>query len=812
LWVGKLATDRDPDVSGGSEDQIRQTIQLIDDEIEAVQHLLADCDNPVLPPPRFTLEPWQLVTPLGIDVYGDGSYWETGSVWCVRPIGNQRLLLGTENGGLWLSEPNDGGGYNSTCLSDAWPYWAVWCMAADPQDATSVYAGCNAGGLYHVDASSPQAAAQGGTQIPLPVGMATADIHAIFIDPASRHLFVATNAGLAWFGIGQSPIVWSTGVTSPVHDLALLADGDFAMIADLPGIDQKLHIANVGNGFSSTPVPDSAIKWTDTPYSYTPMRVGSCATRPANVYCLGTKVLKFEEDDGGRLFTSLSDPKLFVIRSRDNGQTWQECQYGGNLPAGNDLAIAIDFSDPGPKSNRGISVHPQRPEVVAIGYLSVAVSPNSGDSWDTETYRGHVNDIHEILFDADADVMHVPSDKGILTFDNWAPWVPGMPGSGAPAPIDSGRNERLPVAMLYAPSSWFGGYGNLAVSEDGSLIASGTQDQADLWCGPLEAWRRADSGDGCAVALSTGGERCIFVHSSQGDNSGPGPANWAVWDGNSWVEQGVINTRRSDLVLDSSGIAPLIRRVSDVNPVFISVAVTTGGNQVRSGPLPVFALAVRYPGDSVIFGAVDNPLTNEVEWIDLVHVSPLLGDVIKVEPYSPTQILAGTSDGHLIIATVGTSAISTGTSMFYPYEEIEFAQSDATGGVDGIAATGDVVLAVRGNALYVRNRAGGQLERLSAAAFPPNGRGDATFAGIAMNLNPAFQRLSCAVVVRDNDNHPGQPGEVWVSNSPIAAVWHKAAGGLPRGIRTADVAFSNNPRFGELFLSTYGRSVWRTTF
>jgi len=208
---------------------------------------------------------------------------------------------------------------------------------------------------------------------------------------------------------------------------------------------------------------------------------------------------------------------------------------------------------------------------------------------------------------------------------------------------------------------------------------------------------------------------------------------------------------------------------------------------------------------------VDNPLLNPqaLEWTELARLPLLLGDVTRVEPYSPSQVLAGTSEGRLAIVTVGGTIPWTTAAVRYPFEEIEFAGMDASGGIDGIATNGKLVVAIRGNALYVSS--GGKMQRLPATVFPPNGRGDAKFAAIAINRNPAFLRLSCAVVIRDA-GRPDQLSEVWVSNSPIGAVWHKVSAGLPVAARLSEVAFSNNPRFGELFLSTYGRGVWRTMF
>ena len=44
------------------------------------------------------------------------------------------------------------------------------------------------------------------------------------------------------------------------------------------------------------------------------------------------------------------------------------------------------------------------------------------------------------------------------------------------------------------------------------------------------------------------------------------------------------------------------------------------------------------------------------------------------------------------------------------------------------------------------------------------------------------------------------------------STWRTVVAGLPRGIRCADVVFSESAKGGELFLSSYGRAVWRMTF
>jgi hypothetical protein len=393
--------------------------------------------------------------------------------------------------------------------------------------------------------------------------MATADIQAMIILPGSRVLVIGTDAGLAWLSIDASPFVWHSAIESEnVQDLAILAEDAFAIVTGrddahtptslTPPYQNVLSIAQIqNNSYVSNPV--NAIDWSKTPSSFDPFRIGSCMSQPDNVYCLGMKIrvsrTRVNKGELGAIGGGLGGiGELFVIRSSDSGHSWKECQYGGNLePGDKDIGKGINFGNPTVKSRMGISVHPTRPDVVAIGYLNVAVSSDAGDSWDNRSYRdppGAVSDIHEICFDDEiaevADkrrrlrksVIHVPSDKGISTIGNWAPRVPGVPQPKWPVTFESLRNTTLPVVMLYAPSNWYNFYGNMSVSDDGGLIASGSQDEADLWCSPGGVWRRKDTGDGCAVSVSCVGTRQLLIHNSQ--NGSPSSAQWSLWKNSDW--------------------------------------------------------------------------------------------------------------------------------------------------------------------------------------------------------------------------------------------------------------------------------------
>src|SRR5689334_5916053 len=141
---------------------------LEDTEANYARH----CVRPPRTPKPFKVGPWELVTPLGIDLAN--GVWHTGSVQCACPLPGGRLLLGTEQGGLWLSVPDGDGGYASQSMSDSWPHWSFNGCVADPANATRVFVGCdpgvNAPGGVYVGHFSVTPASW--TFLPLPVGLA----------------------------------------------------------------------------------------------------------------------------------------------------------------------------------------------------------------------------------------------------------------------------------------------------------------------------------------------------------------------------------------------------------------------------------------------------------------------------------------------------------------------------------------------------------------------------------------------------------------------------------------------------------------
>jgi hypothetical protein len=191
-----------------------------------------------------------------------------------------------------------------------------------------------------------------------------------------------------------------------------------------------------------------------------------------------------------------------------------------------------------------------------------------------------------------------------------------------------------------------------------------------------------------------------------------------------------------------------------------------------------------------------------VVWVQLGAV-PTTEVITALEAFDSSSVLAGTQSGRLFRVGLNGSV-----------SELVF-DDGVVGPVTGIASDGNTVLCFN---QIDRNNANayayaGQpvstagtpepLSRISTIASPPN-TGARSFRSVCANRNSKFLRLSFAIGIDEN--------EVWVSNSPIAAVWHKAVDGLPTAVRCSDLVFSETSAEGQLFLSTYGRGLWKLAF
>src|SRR5262249_20864906 len=158
------------------------------------------------------------ICPTGIDLRQN--IWHTGSIWAVCPLAGDNMLIATETGGLWVSEPTNDGRYTSRCLSDSWPHSRFLYCLADPAHPDRVFVRCARGidapeGIYvgHPAASFPdwvfvdlpEAIA------PPPSGIVTARAGgggvSMIILPSQRLLVAAADQGVGWAPIDTFPFI-----------------------------------------------------------------------------------------------------------------------------------------------------------------------------------------------------------------------------------------------------------------------------------------------------------------------------------------------------------------------------------------------------------------------------------------------------------------------------------------------------------------------------------------------------------------------------------------------------------------------------
>jgi len=757
-----------------------------------------------MPVRHATLGPWKLATPFGIELNEGG--WNTGSVSTVCALANDRLLLGTEQGGLWISEPASGS-YQSHCLSDSWSHRSFACCTQDPQNPNRVFFGCAAGvdsngGVYvgnmaaqpstWVFVAIPDSIAIGGAGTGV---QSRAGVYSMIILPGQRLLVVATSLGIGWTQIDSLPFTWQT---APINatSLANLAGDEFLFVAEdqSNGLQQPLptlHRGSIsGATLNSATIPQTAVRWTRLGKSqqfsgFAPKRIGSCKNDPQNAYCLGSI-----ERNG--------TTHLFVISSQDNGKTWKEGAYATDV-AGQTLNDILDFFNLKVKSDGVIAVHPTRSDIVAIGFKNAALSTDGGKTWTgLSGLAGAHADIHELVFRDEPLLPPGPAAKR-SSFSLFIPSDGGILRRTPPGTGDSRRNRTLPIVMLYGPDNQ-SSFGNLDVGA--GLIVAGSQDNANLWCDQKEqVWRNvAGGGDGGGVAVSAQGGQTTVLHSQSLNDLqvrwarrqsatafGP-PAKAAVW--------------LNGASLDLGGLLPIYLRPVSPHvglPRTMAIASPAKSNVVYAAVSPVLDPA----------GAV---ISQDVQWIPFGKLPA--GEIVSsLEAHDKQSILVGTRSGRLFLIAGGGSPSEIPLNP--PW-------SDA---ITAIASNGKTIMCV-GTMLHsspgsdgtivsylymgplapVRHGTGKrwkELPRLTPAQFPPND-GTLRIHAACANRLPQSERLFFAATVKDN--------EVWVCKSNTGTAWQRMVRGLPHAVRCSDVMFSEAARAQALFLSTYGRGVWQLTF
>lgn len=440
---------------------------------------------------------------------------------------------------------------------------------------------------------------------------------------------------------------------------------------------------------------------------------------------------------------------LTVLASVDGGATWQA------------VAIPANHGNLG-FYNNCLGVSPYRPNVVALGWRSGGpfFSRDSGASWqqiNNDTNNGHLHsDLHALYFARnafEADHLYVGSDGGIaVTNDLGQTFV-------------SQFNRPLNNLQFYI--------GNFTASARfPGLLAGGTQDNGNIYLFPDHdagsVWRTLEGGDGGLnrlidpLSALLRFNNTLLVNGVEIGNR----VRIAPWNAQNRSFDGGLGT-----------IVPVDGDTAGMTPS--SLEVVLAPSRRRNGQL-MYAMAGTSTG--AVYGFFANADGSDAKLSRLGTV----GDAVSgLASFDGSSILVGTTTGRLFRVESATGAATEQTlpAAAAAVTRIEvFLEPRGPFTVPGVRPV--QAYALRGGALLHFNGTNWRLI----------GGGWATY-----DIERETGRLFAA---NDSDVFQSSDGGV---------TWQDASQGLPVRPHCSDLRIAPGEQGGrDLYLATYGRSVWRT--
>jgi photosystem II stability/assembly factor-like uncharacterized protein len=338
------------------------------------------------------------------------------------------ILKSTDGGNHWI-QMNNSLPNNSGAGGSGWPL--VICLAVDPANHSTIYAGTYGNGLFQ----SKDGAA---TWAPVNSGMRDAYIAALSFVGNPSAIFAGTLGG----GIYQSSDgaqTWSA--TNKGLDLALItalaldpahpgtvfaaafdgvqktSDGGaswgpvtnglpvdpVAALAVMPGSPAVLFAGTLGGGLFKS--GDGGSTWTPSAQGLSDSYVSSIAVDPSTPTTLYAGTAHPSTGSSERVF-----------KSTDGGATWTQTTLDASV-------FTIDF----------IAVNPGNPSQVLAGSSNVTAyfqSLDAGKTWATITPSTGCGGVNAFLFNASGSTLYLGGTAGVCrTTDNAATWIPSAVGS-----------------------------------------------------------------------------------------------------------------------------------------------------------------------------------------------------------------------------------------------------------------------------------------------------------------------------------------------------------------------------------------------
>lgn len=506
---------------------------------------------------------WELLSPFGISINEEQDAWWSGHVTDVLEMdaGIGGLLVATETGGVWSIST----GGTTMPLSDSWDQPNVNCLAAGPDGPRHFYAGCPDGVIYETDLSQtipiiawkpiedalPTGKAGVSAEIGIPPIPKAGNVNQIFVWHQARLIFAACDGGLYWSEIPKmpqkrgcclgkflpppaprAPYTWhraeeedegqqgyfSVAValmrepTKRASDsrkfISIVAGGKNGGVFVGHWDVDKLHPLHLRRAqlIDEKNIDWTVLLWWTAATGATSVAV--CEGRPTHLYAS----------------VSFPDGRLkMVAHSKDGGLHWWKTGLDiPSVPEPKD--IRFEAGDQGNTWNNCIAVSPDTHRVVAFGWQAgVFLSMDEGNTWQVISGGAHLHaDIHKLLFTPTVDDKHylyIGSDGGLAQVD-----LDDFTTNGT-LTARSDYNRGLPTLQCYCtytiPRNFYGTLSASRFQPTNGFVSSGLQDNGNVYCDPAAGtgWQQVEGGDGGWTAFVEDGG--LLSNIMGGDVLGP---------------------------------------------------------------------------------------------------------------------------------------------------------------------------------------------------------------------------------------------------------------------------------------------------
>ena len=785
----------------------QQVLDLLEQEFNGAFKEFRERGCDALPPPPPFVVHWEQADSLSILIDAGQNAWNAGHVNDVLIITGGgdagAILAASDSGGIWLlQQPDSRDRPLARPLSDHWglPSVNIKCLAAGPDGTNHVYAGTNSGFVFEANPSAP---------FPLDswrdisAGTLFGNVYRIVVLPKPRRIVVACAKGLRWAEI-PSPggaYKWQEPLNFPrelCSDVVLSSNDSLVIAKPISGSFSPFttglfrgHWTSAGLEMELKPLPSSSDSLFSTEALMGITSLASCTSNLNRIYAL------LEETGKGAI--------LAVFRSDDGGDSWTGCsltvQIGGEEKSLREIA---GMGNP-EGYNNCIGVSPINPDFVTIGFRrgEPIVSDSGGTNpWflpADQTKSAHLHsDLHAFRFDSTGKRFYVCSDGGVVATD------------------DSGRtyqslyNRELLNLQFYGETHEQSGAFSASSEVDG-LIAGGTQDNGNIYTviGPNAiAWTNIEGGDGGRNLLVGPGRLLRCYNTEQHIRAAHWVPNELVPDvGSSCTyKDGDGVTQQPDSVVPVT--APKPSTTTDgcglVNALMVEIRTPQYSRRWRD----MIALAAigtdvygLFPNLVLCFMQSRRPL---LHWDYLGSIDSGFGDISALASVDGNGIFIGTTRGAMFAMTA-PQFIANQISVSYPeFPDPSFKPTikriAVQSGFEAFAIynTEEIVGGTRGHVLRFTGH--NWFEVVATDLFPISRLNSFANPLIALEADwttsplTLFACTDLAVFMSDN----------------LGQTWHSASKGLPERPFCTDLRFVRHDDGSHyLYLSTYGRSLWR---